>query len=347
MSSIDIAYIGLDLHANRSVFGVKDSQGKSIGKQTLQTDPNVLRSWLKRLPVKRKYLAVEEGPLTQWMSWQLADVVDEVFVCDPKENFLISRSPRKTDQMDAFALARLLRLGELHRVWHPGQQNKRAFFAAAAAHYIKMRKHQVRLKQQIKALYRRWGVLRVEGEAIYSPKGRGEYLEQVSEQMIHQQLCSYYAMMDQAVHAQHSAEQKLYQMGKEYPEIIEFQKIPGIGKIGAHLFDGIVQTPHRFGSIAKLWRWGQLAITDRSSDGKPLGYERLDANGRSEIKQISYRAWKAGARQAGEPNEVKRYYERSLQRTSQTHARLNTQRKIIHVLWTIWRKQRSYKPELF
>lgn len=347
MKSIDEAYIGLDLHASRSVFGVKDSHGKSICKQTLQTDPKLMRRWLKRLPARRKYLAVEEGPLTQWMSWQLADVVDEVFVCDPKENFLISRSPRKTDQVDAFALARLLRLGELHRVWHPGQPNKRALFAAAAAHYMKMRKHQVRLKQQIKGIYRRWGVLRVEGEAVYGPEGRGDYLEQVSEQIIYQQLCSYYAMMDQAVHAQQVAEQRLYQMGKAYPEITEFQKAPGIGRIGAHLFDAIVQTPHRFASIAKLWRWGQLGITDRSSNGKPLGYERLDPSGRSEIKQISYRAWKAGALQATEPNELQRYYEKSLKGTTRTHARLNTQRKIIHVLWTIWRKQQQYKPELF
>lgn len=347
MNSIDIAYIGLDLHASRSVFGVKDNLGRSVQKQDLPTDPKRMRGWLSQLPAKQKYLAVEERPLTQWMSWQLADVVDEVFVCDPKENFLISRSSTKTDQVDAFKLARLLRLGELRRVWHPQQQDQRALFAGAGSHYIKMRQHQVRLKQQIKSVYRRWGILRVEGETIYHSEGRREYLEQVTQPAICKQLISYYAMMDQAMQAQQAACQQLYQMGKAYPEIREFQKVPGIGKVGAHLFDAIVQTPHRFARISKLWRWGQLAITDRSSNGKSLGYERLDHNGRSEIKQISYRAWKAGALQSLKANEVKQYYERSLQRTTPTKARLNTQRKIIHVLWTIWRKQKQYKPELF
>jgi hypothetical protein len=330
------------------VFGVIDSAGNQRALEQLPTDPDQLRRWLDQLPARRKYLAVEEGPLTQWMGWQLAGVVDELVVCDPKENFWISRSTRKSDGPDALKQARLLRMGELAPVWHPPKKNRRALFSAAARHYLAMRRHQVRLKQQIKALYRRWGVLRVAGEALYSESARQGYLEQVADGSIRRQLGSYYAMMDQAVQAQDRAKDRLQQMGAGYPEIGEFQKVPGVGPVGAHLFDAIVQTPHRFPTAAHLWSWSRLAVTDRTSDGKPLGYERLDPNGRSEIKDISYRAWKAGALQAGEPNEVNRFYEASLQRTGNpTHARLNTQRKILKVLWTLWRKQRCYDPQRF
>ncbi|MFC1811882.1 hypothetical protein ACFL03_04265 [Thermodesulfobacteriota bacterium] len=47
-------------------------------------------------------------------------------------------------------------------------------------------------------------------------------------------------------------------------------------------------------------------------------------------------------------NEVKRFYLDSLQRThNRKHARLNTQRKILAVIYSIWKKGAAYQPELF
>ena len=177
MNQIDVAYIGLDLHASTSTFGVIDSNGTKCLHQQLPTNPKHLSQWLEELPVRHRFLAIEEGPLTQWISWQLTDHVDELIVCDPKENFLISRSAKKNDVLDAFRLARLLRMGELHSVWHPKQKNDRALFAAAGAHYLAMRREQVRLKQKIKSTFRRWGVFDVAGETIYSTNGRQDYLK--------------------------------------------------------------------------------------------------------------------------------------------------------------------------
>lgn len=348
MKQLEVAYIGLDLHASHSEFGVIDGRGRECQRHRLSTDPQMMADWLDKISATHKFLAVEEGSLTQWISWQLAGSVDELVVCDPKENFWISRSAKKTDHIDAVKLARLLRMGELRAVWHPAQKNDRALFAAAAAHYIAMRREQVRLKHQIKSSFRRWGVLDVTGESVYSKQGRKPYLEQISDEVICEQLLSLYTLLDHTVGAQATAKQRLYRCGSGYEEIFEFQKMPGVGPVCAHLFSGIVQTPHRFETIQKLWRWGKLGVTDRSSNGKPLGYQRLDPNGRSELKDISYRVWKAGAMQATTTNEVKRFYQKSLSNSSsQTNARLNTQRKILKVLWTLWRKQVCYNPKVF
>lgn len=70
--------------------------------------------------------------------------------------------------------------------------------------------------------------------------------------------------------------------------------------------------------------------------------------GRTEMKDISYRAWKAGATQAKNDNEVKRFYQASLQRTgNHMHARGNTQRKILKAMWTIWKNHIPYDPQRF
>ena len=67
-----------------------------------------------------------------------------------------------------------------------------------------------------------------------------------------------------------------------------------------------------------------------------------------ELKAVSHRAFHAAMHSSGS-NEVSRFYEASLARTNHdtTHARLNTQRKILAVLWTIWKKDVAYNPERF
>jgi len=136
-------------------------------------------------------------------------------------------------------------------------------------------------------------------------------------------------------------------LGRRYPEIQEFKKIPGVGDVGALIFDAYIQTPHRFTEKSRLYRYCQLAVTDRSSDGKPLGFRRLDRAGNSELKAMSYRAF-LGAMRVKRENEVRRFYEHSLQRTrNSTRARLNTQRKIISVMHGLWRKGEEYQASSF
>jgi transposase len=270
--------------------------------------------------------------------------VTEVIVCDPKENALIYRSSNKRDKVDTRKLCRLLRLGELNRVYHP-ENDERAIFKAAAQHYIDLRDQQITLKQKIKAKFRHWGVIDVFGDAVYSPNGRDEYLNLIKHMTVHNQLIRLYKVLDETEAMQELALKSMKQLGRKYPEIKQFKMIPGIGDILAHVFDAIIQTPQRFANKRQLWRYCRLGITDHSSDGKPLGYKRLDRSGVSELKALSYQAWLSALKS---DNEVKRFYSNSLQRTfSRVHARLNTQRKIIAVMYGLWKTGEPYRPQLF
>jgi transposase len=151
--------------------------------------------------------------------------------------------------------------------------------------------------------------------------------------------------MDQTEAMRKSALKTMKKLGRNYDEIREFEKIPGIADISAHVFDAFIQTPHRFAKRSRLWRYCRLSVTDRSSDGKPLGFKRLEKSGVGELKALSYRAFMATMKS---DNEVRRFYKDSLRRTfNQKHARLNTQRKILEVMYSIWKKGVPYRPELF
>ena len=339
-----IAYLGMDVHAKNCVLGEMDSRGNFIGNHSFPTsEQNIIRA-LKSVKAKDKYLTFEESNLAYWAGQVSSPYVKEIIPCDPRENALIYKSSVKKDGVDTRKLCRLLRFGELKKVYHP-ESDDRAIFKASALHYIDIRNQQTALKQKIKAMFRHWGVIDVSGESVYSKTKRNEYLKQVKHVHIKNQLNRLYHLMDEAESTQNEAFKSMKALGQRYPEIKKFKRIPGVGDISAHIFDAIIQTPDRFSSRSKLWKYCRLGVTDRSSDGKQLGYKRLDRAGVSELKGLFYQVWMAAIK--GE-NEVKHYYLNSLRRThNRVHARLNTQRKIICVMYSIWKKGEEYRADLF
>jgi transposase len=287
---------------------------------------------------------MEAGPLANWVAQTATPFVTEAFISDPRENALIYNSSVKKDKIDTQKLCRLLRLNEFKEVYRP-ENDQRAIFKAAVQHYNDLRDQLKAIKQKTKAMYRQWGVIDVFTDSVYSTSGRDKFLVQVNQRPILLQLKRLYALMDFTAEMKQDAEKSMKSLGRHYPEIKEFKKIPGIGNAGAHTFDAYIQTPYRFARTSRLWKYCRIGVTDRSSDGKPLGFKRLDKAGIGELKAVSYRAFISAMKS---DNEVKRFYLKSLQTThNHTHARLNTQRKILAVMLSIWKKGQPYRAELF
>ncbi len=339
-----IAYLAMDVHARNCVLGDMDGNGKFHGNRSFTTcEINIIKA-LKTIKAKRKYLVIEAGPLSNWVAQVANDHVTKVIICDPRENALIYKSSQKRDKVDTKKLCRLLRLNEFKEVYRP-ENDQRAIFKAAVQHYLDLRDQLKALKQKIKAMYRQWGVIDVFTESVYSVSGRDKFLNQLKHRPIYLQLKRLYTLLDTTADMKQDAQKSMTSLGRKYPEIKEFKKMPGMGIVGPHTFDAYIQTPHRFAKSSRLWKYCRLGITDHTSDGKPLGYRRLDKSGISELKAVSYRAFLSAIK--GD-NEIRRFYLSSLKRThDKKHARLNTQRKILSVMLSIWKKGSAYRAELF
>lgn len=321
-----------------------DEAGQTVSVRRFKTSEVELIKALQAIEAVKKYLALEECSIAGWLARTAKDHVDDVLISDPKHNALISQNATKGDQADAIDLCRLLRLGELKRVYH-AESDVRALFKATAQHYLMLRDEVVGSKQRIKAVFRQWGIVDMEGETVYGQAGRTPYLEKVPHVVVRHHLDRLYALMDETERLKEAALTELKQLGRSHSEIREFKKIPGIGPVNALVFDALIQTPYRFANKQCLWRYCRLGIADRTSDNTPLGYKRLDRAGIGELKALSYRAWLSALRS---DNEVRQFYGASLRRThNHVHARLNTQRKILAVMLGIWRKGDRYRPELF
>lgn len=323
-----------------------NKEGEYRREWRFTTGQSALIRHVARIEATRKLVTVEEGPLAAWVARTLDPHVEEVFVCDPRENDLISSHINKGDRQDTYHLCRLLRLGALKEVYHPSDDH-RAVFKASVRHYLDLRGQVVALKNKIVAKYQSWGVFKTAGFSWYNEQGRTHYLPRLPRADIRKLVRNLYGVLDRTAEAKARAHKHMCDLGGRYPEIREFRKMPGVGAVGAHVFDAFIQTPHRFGSKSKLWRYCKLGIRQPSSGGKAAGGEGLDKRGVGELKHMSHHACHVAIRRSG-PNEVKTFYQASLERTGkENNARLNTQRKILATLWGLWKNGTPYDPERF
>ncbi len=338
-------YLGLDAHTRICVLAAMDPLGRIIYSKSFSTSEAALIRHVMELPARSKHLALEESSLAGWIASVLRPYVTRLIVCDPRHNTLISRG-NKDDHRDAADLCRLLRLEELVEVFHPDQED-RVDFKIMAQQYLRFTRDRASLKSQIKSKYHQAGLTHVVGTQVFSKTHRVSYLKQLPTNARRSMMKNLYDHFDKLDDLRDQARTSMVELGKRYPEIAEFRRMPGIGVVGSHVFSAFIQTPHRFATKHKLWRYCGLGVRQRSSAGKPLAYKCLDRSGSGILKAISHQCWTSAMRTA-QPNEVSSFYDASLRRTGDpVHARLNTQRKILKVLWTIWKKDVAYDSKRF
>ena len=338
-------YAGLDVGSSVcEMVAIDESEGQAAAFKISTSGPNLLRAVreARRVHPGEWWLAVEEGELAQWVADLLRAEVDRLIVCDPKRNAWIARDPGKHDRVDATKLAKLLKGGFLAPIYHSTDAD-RTEFKRAVQHYHDLTQTQAALKCQIKSRLRAYGIV-VRGSEIFGAGAREERVKAMPTETGRQVLRQMFELLDQAVRTQEKARRLMVAMGRAFAEVARFEEIPGIGPVWACTFSAYIQTPQRFPSKRQLWRYCRLGITNRQSNGEALGRQRLDSGGVAILKALSFQAF-CSARAAG-GNEFDLHYKESLARTGdKTHARLNTQRKILAVMYGMWKRNEPYRPD--
>lgn len=333
-------YVGLDVGSTTCHLTAKTQEGAIVRDQAVATSERNLQAVVRGLP-RPCTVHLEASELAKWVRHVVQPHVTRVVVSHPRTNTWIAKDPRKSDRVDAGKLADLLRLGTVHEVYMTDDAQVEEF-RAVVRHYDDLTTAEARLKVKIKARLRAEGVV-VRGRQVFEVAGRDRALARVPASAVRLALQQLYSLLDVTVTHQGEARALLATEARRFPEIARFQTVPGVGLIGASRFVAFVQTPHRFATKRQLWRYSRLGVRVRQSDGQPLGPPRLDRTGNGRLKDLSRKAVLAAVRMRGE-NSIRRTYEGTLTRThNATHARLTAQRKVLTILWTLWKEGTSYQ----
>lgn len=335
-------FTGLDVGSTSCHVVAMDDQGKVSLDRKIQTSPQRLVETFQRLKGE-VWVHLEASAMAGWIRRALKGHVHRIQVSHPKANAWIAKDPLKRDEIDAYKLAELQRMNRVHEVYYP-EDDRRGLFKRLVQHYEDVTESQARLKIKIKARLLAEGILS-EGQGLFEKGGRLNVLSQVKTPAIRIMIEQLYAMLDEAIRQQKAALREVGKAGKEFPEFARLQTMPGVGAVSAAKFIAYIQDPLRFAKRTKLWRYCGLGVTNRSSDGKPLGRRCLDRSGNGILKTVS-RVIFNGALRSRQDNRFKRAYHESLERThDKTHARLNVQRKILLTLWVMWKTQSEYQDD--
>jgi transposase len=100
--------VGIDLGDRKSHYCVLNEDGVVIEEGSVQSTPAAFKAHFEVL--ESSLIALEVGVHSRWVSRVLADCGHQVIVANPVRLKLIHKSSRKSDRVDACALARLVRL---------------------------------------------------------------------------------------------------------------------------------------------------------------------------------------------------------------------------------------------
>lgn len=335
-------YIGMDTHISTLDFAVVNDRGELKKMHKTSTSAKALIDFLQTIPKPRK-LFIEEGSLASWIVETCHTFGENVFVTDPKQNKWIGSADEKSDPIDARKIAELARGGYVKEI--PHAVGMRREFRELVLAYHDLIRQQIRIKNKIKDRIQRHGI-RCTGKTVYLEKYRSSWLEKLPiDSTSSFMLKRLWELLDRLEDSVTLIKKQIKKFDKHFPEIKAFQKITGIGPIHSATLSGIIENPHRFANKSKIWKYAGLAKVRKGSGGK-IYSEKLSKNYNRILKYTVKQAVQAAIK--AKKNPIRDHYlNLTLGKKMPSHlAQITTCRKLITIIWTIWKKGEAYNPKL-
>lgn len=282
-------YIAVDWAQSNMAIARMTAKADKIETRDVPASVVELRAYLRHLK-GTKILTLEEASAAQWLYTELKDEVDELVICDPRRNHLLSEGP-KTDKIDAQKLVRLLRANMLKPVFH------------SADDFIHLRKLVSAYEDTVKAGVR----LRNQRTALFRAKGltnKETTLPSAAEQFV---LAGFDAGIEAYEQEKARYEAEFERWRKKHKMIGNLETIPGIGTIGAVKVAAAVVDARRFANRNAFISFCGLVKHDRLSGGKSYGKKTPHYSRR--MKSVFKTAALSSVERCGARSPFKRYYD--------------------------------------
>ena len=333
-------YIAFDVHSSFCEGGCIDDSGRERQQWREPTGIPELINAIETVPRPRK-LVIEEGPLADWLYRNLSPCVDEMIVCDPHRNALISKDGDKSDALDWRKLASLYRGGFVKAVHHPASL-ERSLFKQHVQLYHDRIGHRVSEAQKIIWRVRRLGVFIKQKDLIDDGLRKGMIDKLPADEVARKDVELLLEGYDLAVRQTREMKRRLIELAKKERMVEAFRALPGVDWVRAATFLVFVDTPFRFKSKEKLWKYFGIGLERRQSGD---GRERLQTPRRCSrpLKNVILGAARSAI--VSKDNVFADQHQRWLNDgCSPWIARRNLARSLATVMWGMWKSGSVFDP---
>lgn len=253
-------YIAVDWSIRNMAIARMTGKSNKISVVDVPSDVEELKVYLKNLRGE-KALALEETTTSQWLYTELKDHVEELVICDPVRNHLLSEGA-KTDKIDAAKLVQLLRANLLKEVYHAADEFLE--IRRLVSGYDDVVRAGVRLKNQRYSLLRGSGLSGEEktGEIKFKRVFDRRVFESIERQIV----CNSQEKKDYV--------EEFKRLAKKHSAIRHQDSLPGIGLIGAVKIVARVVSPHRFVKAGDYLSYAGLIKLERTSGQVTYGRKK-------------------------------------------------------------------------
>jgi transposase len=340
-NSLNGCTIAIDVHSSFCQGGWLDRSGRERDEWQVPTQLPALREVISKVPRPRR-LVMEEGPLADWLSRNLRDLTDELVVCDPHRNAMVAKEGEKSDAIDWRKLAELSRGGFLRGVHHSGELSRSVFKQRVMLYHERVA-HRVSEGNKLIWRVRQLGVF-VKHKELDDPGERQTILKALgADKRAVEDVTLLLKGYDQACQQVMTLKRQIERESRKQPEICRLRQIKGVGWVRAATFYAIVDTPHRFASKQKLWKYMGIGLEKRQSGVGPERH-RVPRRCNRKLKSMILGAAKSAA--ASRDNYFADQYQRWLDEgCSPRIARRNLARSQACVMWGMWKSGSDYDEQ--
>jgi transposase len=334
--------IALDVHCEFCHGGAIDSLGKELAEFKAPTTIPALVEQIEKIARPRK-LVIEEGPLADWLSRGLSPHVDEMIVCDPHRNALIAKEGDKSDPIDWRKLAQLCRGGFVKPVHHAATLERSVLRQHVQLYHERVSR---RVSEGHKIIWRARGFgVMVRHKDLTDPERRKKLMEDLPANATVQAdikvMLEGFDLISRQVKSLRSG---LVELSKNEPMIRRFCQVKGIKHVRAATFLAVIDTPFRFATRQKLWKYMGIGLEIRQSgSGRP----RLTVPRRCNriLKSVMLGAAKSAI--ASGSNVFADQYQRWIDDgCSPRIAKRNVARSQATVMWGMWKSDSDFDEQL-
>lgn len=283
-------YVGIDLHKKYSVLVAVDEHGKELARGRVNENSREgFAQFFARLEGEAKVV------LEACWNWgRIHDLlkemepVEEVVLAHPLKTRLIASAQIKTDQLDALALATLLRGNLIARAYIPDQATRaRKDELRQRLYWARLR---TRIRNRVHALLDRQPELAMpQCSDLFGAKGMSALkkltLAEPDATLLQEDL----ELLEMVKHQIKAQEARIVSFNEGDEMTGYLQSIPGMGKILAAVAAAEIDSFERFNSAARLCAYAGLVPTTHGSGGKVYQGHLLAAAWSGAIRSITMR----------------------------------------------------------
>ena len=271
-------YFGCDMHKRYSVFGSINEAGNKGECVRVEHERDKVRAYLSTLP-SGSQIAIETVGNWYWLVDEVEQAGHMPLLVNAGKAKVMMGQINKTDKLDTYGLATLLRNGTLPKVWIPPteirDQRELLRMRMTLVHIRTM------LKNRIHATLAKYAINIQEVSDIFGVKGRAIITKYLKELPPYTRDCveSQLEVLDQLAEQINWCEEQIDQLIEKTPAIRLLMSLPGVGPILATVIAAEIGDISRFPNAEHLASYAGMVPRVHSSGGKTYyGQIRPDIN---------------------------------------------------------------------